>query len=257
MLRLPGGQRRSVYAPTQADALTKLRKLQQQLGAGLPQVDERVTVAAFLTRWLEAVEPRLRPSTFSRYRGLVTGQIVPKLGHVRVAQLQPQDVGRMLVQVQQDGLSPRTAAHCRAVLRAALSDAERWGQVTRNVAKLADAPHLGAPEPVILSPQRVGEILAAIVEPQLRRLVVVSLFSGLRQGELLGLRWPDVDSEGRCLHVRTALQRVAGEYQLVESPSPPPAGAWWPSQRLLWRRWPRNGGSRLSPSSRRGGRGGQ
>ncbi len=212
-----GRERRSVYAATQAEALAGLRQLKQQTASGLPTVDARLTVAAFLTRWLEAVEPRLRPLTFTRYAGLARGQIIPKLGSVRLAQLQPGDVGRMMAQVQQDGLSPRTASHCRAVLRAALADAEKWGEIPRNVAKLADAPHMPPPQPTVLSPEQVREILGALTEPSLRRLAIVALHSGLRLGEELGLR--SVDLDGHSLHVRQCLQRVDGAYQLVEPKS--------------------------------------
>ncbi len=214
-----GRERRSVYAATQAEALAGLRQLREQTASGLPTVDARVTVGAFLTRWLEVVEPRLRPLTFTRYAGLVRGQIIPKLGSVRLAQLQPGDVGRMMAQVQQDGLSPRTASHCRAVLRAALADAEKWGEIPRNVARLADAPHLPPPQPVVLSPAEVREILGALTEPGLRRLAIVALHTGLRLGEELGLRWVDVDLDGHRVHVRQCLQRVYGAYQLVEPKS--------------------------------------
>ena len=214
-----GRKRRYVYGHTQAEALAKLRKLQQQLGLGLPVVDEKVSLGAFLGRWLEGVESRLRPSTFTRYKGLVNAQITPKLGSVRLGQLKPSDVSRMMAEVQRDGLSPRTAAHCRAVLRAALSDAEKWGEISRNVAKLADAPHLPVPQPVVLSPDQVREIIEALPEPSLRRLAVVAIHSGLRLGEELGLRWVDVDLEGHALHVRQCLQRVGGTYQLVEPKS--------------------------------------
>jgi integrase len=214
-----GRERRSVYASTQAEALAKLRALKAQTASGLPVVDQRTTVGTYLNRWLEVVEPRLRFSTFTRYAGLVRGQIIPKIGSVRLSALQPGDVARLMASVQQDGLSPRTAAHCRAVLRAALADAEKWGEIPRNVARLADAPHIPPPQPVVLSPDQVREVLDAITEPGLRRLAVVALHTGLRMGEELGLRWVDIDVDSHRLHVRQCLQRLGGEYQLVEPKS--------------------------------------
>lgn len=213
------GRRRSVYASSQAECVRKLQQLQQQVGAGLPAVDQRATVATYLTRWLEAVTPRLRPTTAARYRGLVTGQIVPSIGRIKLYQLQPSDVAQMMATVQRNGLSARTASHCRAVLRAALSDAERDGLISRNVAKLADAPHLAPPQPTVLSPEQVRGILDALTDPSLRRLALVAVTTGLRLGEELGLTWPDIDFEGRCLHVRQTLQRIAGAYELVEPKS--------------------------------------
>ncbi len=186
---------RSVYGCTRQDVVLKLRQLRRQLDEGQPVVDERITVGNFLAEWLQVVEPRLRPSSFSRFRQLAERQLIPHLGAIRLAKLSPADVSRMMAQVQQDGLSPRTAAHSRAVLRAALADAEQWGQVARNVAKLADPPHLAPPQPVVLSPEQLRSVLDACPNPGLQRLVAVAITTGLRQGEQLGLRWEDIDFE--------------------------------------------------------------
>jgi len=213
------GTRRAAYRRTREEAAAALQQLQQQAGAGLPAPDQRATVGTYLARWLSEVTPRLRTTTATRYAGLVRGQIIPSIGRIKLHQLQPSDVAKMMLQVQRSGLSARTAAHCRAVLRAALSDAERDGLVHRNVAKLADAPHLAPPQPAVLSPDEVRAILDACTDPTLRRLAVVAITTGLRMGEQLGLRWADIDFERRCLHVRQSLQRAAGAYTLVEPKS--------------------------------------
>lgn len=218
----PEGRRmyRAVIAPTQAETVRRLADLRRQLAAGLPATDQRLTVAAYLMRWLDDAGPRLRPSTLTRYKGLVRGQLVPRLGRVKLHALAPSDVARMMAAVQADGLSPRTAGHCRAVLRCALADAERDGLVGRNAARLADAPRLPVPTPVVLEPTDVWAILDAMADdPPLRRLATVAITTGLRIGEQLGLRWADLDTERRCLTVRTTLQRTAGAYSLGEPKS--------------------------------------
>lgn len=217
----PDGRRhyRSVIAPTQQEAIARLSAVRRQVESGLPVAPEGLTVGAYLPKWLADVSPRLRPSTLTRYSGLVRGQLVPQLGRVRLHQLQPSDVSRMMAQVQRDGLSARTASHARAVLRAALADGERDGLVHRNAARLADAPHLAAPQPVVLSADDVHNLIDACGNPSLRRLAVIAITGGLRLGEQIGLRWADVDFERRCLTVRTALQRVGRAYQLVEPKS--------------------------------------
>ncbi len=213
------GRRRVAYGRTRELAAAKLQQLQQEARAGLPAVDQRATVGTYLTRWLSEVTPRLRPSTAARYAGLVRGQLIPNLGRIKLHQLQPSDVRAMMASVQRDGLSPRTAGHCRAVLRAALADAERDNFVHRNAAKLADAPHLAPPQPVVLSPDQVRSVLDACTDPSLRRLAVVGITTGLRMGEQLGLRWQDVEQEHHCLYVRTTLQRIGGIYSLGEPKS--------------------------------------
>lgn len=214
-----GRKRRVRYAASQAEALRALAKLKAETGAGLPGVDARMTVAKYLEGWLVAVETRLRPLTARRYRGLVRQQIIPRIGALRLAKLTPADVGRMLTDIQASGLSPRTAAHARAVLRAALADGEKWGQLQRNVARLADAPRVPSPNPVVLSASTAQAVVAAMGDGQLRRLVVVALFSGLRAGEELGLTWPDVDEEAGVLSVRRSLQRIDGTFTVGEPKS--------------------------------------
>ncbi|HVC39709.1 MAG TPA: site-specific integrase [Candidatus Dormibacteraeota bacterium] len=207
------GRRRTVYGRTQADVVRKLQALQQQVGAGLPAVDQRATVKRYLDVWLGSVAPRVRPRTMRHYAymvGLISGQV----GRVKLAKLSPQDVAAMLARLQASGLSPQTCSLARATLRTALADAERNSQVGRNVAALASPPRVPHQQPRILAPDKAQAVIDALPDPGLRRLATLAVHSGLRQGELLGLRWQDV-ADGE-LHVTQALQRLGGEYQLVE-----------------------------------------
>ncbi len=212
---------RSAAVATQAAAIAKLSQLRAETDAGLPPQDRRLTVAKYVEGWLETVQPRLRRATFARYSGLIRYQIVPAVGRVRLAELQPSDVARMMSAIVESGLSPRTASHARSVLRAALSDAERQGILGRNVAKLASPPHLSAPHPAVLSPEQTAAVVDAMPKGQLRRMVTLSIRTGLRQGELLGLTWDAVDLDGPNpeLHVRRALQWQGGVFYLVEPKS--------------------------------------
>jgi hypothetical protein len=135
------GRRRTVYARSQAECVAKLHQLQQQISGGLPAVGQRRTVSRYLDAWLESVASRVRPRSMRHYTyiaRLISGEV----GRVMVAKLQPGDVGRMLARLQASVLSPQTCAHVRAVLRTALADAERDGLVSRNVARLSDAPRV-------------------------------------------------------------------------------------------------------------------
>jgi integrase len=213
------GKRSTVYAPSQDECLAKLDAAKASVSGGLPQVDQRGTVGAYLAGWLETKRPKLRPLTLARYRGIVEGQIIPEIGRAKLAKLQPADVDRMLARLQAKGLSPRTASHVRAVLRAALATALRRGQVVRNVATLSEPVKVPKRPLPILSPDAAWGMLEAIEDPQLRRLATLAVHSGLRLGELLGLVWSDIDWSGGELHVSQALQRIAGAYQRVEAKS--------------------------------------
>jgi integrase len=211
------GVREAVYERTQQEAADKLMDLRAH--KGLPRLDQRLTVQRWLEAWLETSRPRLRPSTATRYRQLVEQQLVPALGHLKLASMTPAEVTKGLAGLQAGGLSPRTVSHCRAVLRTALADAERDGLVARNVARLATIARVPDPSPVVLSPDQATAVIEAIQGPSLRRLATVAIFTGLRLGEQLGLTWADIDFERHQLHVRHSLERIEGAYVLVEPKS--------------------------------------
>lgn len=211
---------RSLYGKTRQEVVLRLRQLQQQLDEGQPAFDQRTTVAQHLESWFQAAESRLRASTIVRYRNLIRHQILPALGQLRLVQLQPADVVGAMARWQAEGLSPRSVAQARAVLRAALGDAVRWGLVPQNAAQLASPPRIPRPEPRLIAPAEAERVVAAMSgAPQLQRLVVLSLHAGLRRDELLGLTWRAVDKENRELHVTRELLRLNGAYQLPEPKS--------------------------------------
>jgi integrase len=178
------------------------------------------TLAAFVSRWLKDVaQPKLRPATFERYEELLRLHVIPHLGHIRIGRLTPADVQAVLNGASQRGLKARTVSHIRAVIRTSLNQALRWGIVSRNVAALATPPRIVHVPVQVLTPDQALVLLEAVAGSPIETLVRVALSLGLRQGEALGLRWQDVDFAARQLHVRHALQRVAGELTLVEPKS--------------------------------------
>ncbi|MGH7641238.1 MAG: tyrosine-type recombinase/integrase [Candidatus Dormibacteria bacterium] len=213
-----GRKRRIRYAPSQAEALRLLDALRAEVGGGLPPSDPKLAVQKYLVKWLELTRPKVRPRTAQHYTymtRLLTGDLAG-IRSIRLADLQPGQVEEMLGRLRSSGLSPRTCWHARSVLRCALADAVRWGMLNRNVAQLADPPLVPHEPPRVLTPEQTLSVLAAISEPGLRRLATLAVHTGLRQGELLGLRWADLDAQVGELHVTRALQRLDGTYQLVE-----------------------------------------
>ena len=117
---------------------------------------------------------------------------------------------------QRQGLSPQTVTHCRNVLRAALNHAMRWNLVGRNVAALVDVPRIERPAIHALSGDEARALLEASRGGKYEALYAVALSTGARRGELLGLRWPDLDLEAGRLSIMRSLQRVEGKLQLIE-----------------------------------------
>lgn len=207
--------RRSLFATTRAEAARKLREAQRAVERGESLPPERLTVAAFLDTWLhEAAAPGLRPQTLVSYSMIVERHLKPALGGAALVRLTPERLQGYMNAKRAEGLSARTIQYHHAVLRRALTIAERWGKVSRNVAKLVSPPKVERPEVRPLSVEQARVLLAAVAEDRLAAIYSTSISLGLRQGELLGLRWDDLDLDAGTLTVSRTLQRYGGEYHL-------------------------------------------
>jgi len=201
-------QRRYVSGRTRAEIRTAIGKIRSELDQGVAPTAAG-TVAMFLAEWLTASRQRIRASTWRQYDLSTRLYLVPELGRILLAKLTPTDVERMTAKVIAGGRAPRTAALARTVLRRALGDAQRDGRVPRNVAALARPPHV--PSRALeagrdyLDPAQLRRLLTIAKVHPLGPLVTVAAATGLRQGELLGLAWPDVDDEAGTLSVRRSL----------------------------------------------------
>lgn len=210
--------RRKKFAPAnvqkKTDARSTLVELQAEIAAERDP-DARTPLGPFLRRWLDEVESRLRPSTFRTYRQIVTLGLEPGLGRTPLVKLTPAMVSAYLRRTG-ERVSARTVNHHRAVLRSALAMANRWGILSRNVAALADAPRVARHELGVLDADQVRALFAATRDDRLHALWVVAATTGMRQSEILGLTWRDVDLDAARLRVERTLSRQGGRWVLVE-----------------------------------------
>lgn len=203
---LEGGRSKSFYSKSKAGALKKQRAAMHALDRGLPvQLDERQTLGTFLTPWLES-KKRLEASTWLRYRIFVERTLIPELGRVQLAKLTPQHLQRLYAKKLDDGWSPTTVNHLHTVLHGALEQAVKWGLIGRNVSDLVDPPRKNRKEMRVWTPEQARTFLAALAGDRLAALFRLALDTGMRQGELFGLRWRDVDLDSGALSVQTALK---------------------------------------------------
>jgi integrase len=210
--------RKSFYSKTRREVQERLTKAlrETQLGQAA-RSDDRETTAAYLSRWLDtSARQRVRPRTLHGYRQIVDNHLVPALGRIQLAKLAPSDLQAMLNAKSIAGASPQTVRNIHAVLRRAINQAVRWQLVSSNVASMVDLPRAERHEVPALSPTGARAVLDAVRGDRLEGLVTLTLLSGLRQGEALGLRWQDLDLEAGTLSVRHALQRLDGRTELVE-----------------------------------------
>jgi integrase len=190
--------------------------LRRELDAGQQPASTR-SLADYLTGWLDVERARVRPSTWRFRAGHIKLYILPALGTVQLAALVPRDIERLTAGMVERGLAPRTALGCRTTLRKALADAQRDGLVNRNVAALARPPRVPGREVEYLDRAELRTLLDSLGDDPMGPLVTLAATTGLRQGELLGLAWSDVDLAHGTLTVRHSMARDwSGGFSLSE-----------------------------------------
>lgn len=204
---------------TRKDAERALATVINEVNRGTYAEPTKQTVAEFLREWLAGGRARgLRPSTLVGYEVAIEKWIVPRLGERPLAVLSPGDLNAFYSGLLDDGriqgeggLSPRTVRICHSLIRRALKDAVRWGRLTRNVADAADPPSTAKTK------AEARKVMKTWSKDELRRFLehcrddrlypafLLGAMTGLRRGELLGLRWSDVDLEAKRVSIQRAL----------------------------------------------------
>jgi integrase len=183
--------------------------------AGLP-------VGRYLDQWLAGARPSLKPSTAKSYREVVEWYVRPRVGDVKLANLNALHIRNLYADLlidgamrREGGLSPSTVGVVHRVLRKALNDAVLWGLLRRSPLLGVKPPRQEQPEMRWWTPEQARTFLAAVDGDRLHALWVLVLTTGMRRGELAGLRWCDVDLDAGMLSVRRT--RVSVAYAVSES----------------------------------------
>jgi integrase len=211
--------RKIVYGKTRSEVSESLKRLLRDQQMGLRIANDRQTLSSFLTDWLEnTVKPKNKQLTVRSYDWIIRIHIVPQLGRLPLAKLTPQRLQLFINERHGSGLSATTVKHINATLRAALSQAQRWQLVHQNAAKLITLPRSAPYLPSILTPEQAKQLLEFLDGHKHEALLNVALTMGLRRGEVLGLRWSDIDLVSRSMSVRHSLERVRGQGLQLSEP---------------------------------------
>lgn len=204
-----GPKRRYVSGKTKTEVKEKLRKATADRDGGLVLEAGTISVGDYLQRWLEdSVRNSVAHRTYHNYRLQVNRHLVPAIGRIKLKALTPAHVQGLYRAKLDSGLSPSSVRSIHAVLHRALKQALKWNLVPRNVCEAVDAPRPDKYEAPTLSPEQARALLLGARGERLEALYVLALGCGLREGELLGLQWGDVDLENKTLRVRRQLQRM-------------------------------------------------
>jgi len=193
---------------------------------------DKTTFGAYLTeRWLPAQRSQLKASTFHSYRRTIELHVVPSLGNLALARLAPEDLdrlyGRLLASGRRNasgdgpGLSPASVRYVHRIVRKALGDAVRKGTLVRNPASLADQPKRSTSikrerEMHVWTAAQLQKFLASLGGERLSPAFVLAAHTGMRRGEVAGLRWADIDLAAKLIHVRQAATVINYELHIAD-----------------------------------------
>ncbi len=152
----------------------------------------------------------LEPNTYQQYRSVAHYHLVPALGQIKLQKLTTAMVQAFYAQKQKDGKSSRTIAIIHSVLSSALENAISWDLVTRNVAKSAKHPTVERYEAQTLTMEQASKLLEVARGSQMDAMLLFALTTGMRRGEILSLRWADVDFERSVVFVHRTVNRIVG-----------------------------------------------
>jgi integrase len=212
------GKRRIRYQSfkgTKRDAEIELARLVSENAAGGGLDPSKATVSEFLDRWdRDWAASNLEAKTIERYRELVALYIKPHLGAVRVQKLRPVHLNELYAKLLREGgkggraLAPRTVGHVHRLLHRALGHAATWGIVSQNVASVVNPPKVTDSELTILTEDQVGAVLRHLDGRTLRPIISFLLGTGCRRGEVLALRWKDIDWDRARIHVERSVEQT-------------------------------------------------
>jgi integrase len=213
-----GVKRRVLYGKTRKEVADKLVKTLADRADGLVYDEENTTLGNYLDAWLKgSVRGSVRESTFDRYEIAVRVHIKPALGRLKLKKLTPAHVQGFYRDRLDAGFAPASVNKLHVVLHKALKQAVEWHMVPRNVAGLAKAPRPSATKEITpLSAEEARCLLEAAHGDRLEALYVLAVHTGMRQGELLALKWQDVDLENATLSVRRTITKSGGRLLLGE-----------------------------------------
>jgi integrase len=200
------GRRLTKYTKTQSEARTWLRTTLNQVDNGITFLGAQMELGKYLEQWLVSVKTSVRPKTYEQYKQIVTGYIIPILGRIKLKDVRPDHIQSLYNNKLKSGTSNRTVRMIHSVLHVSLAQALKMGLIGRNPADAVTRPKLVKKEMKTLTDTQVQTLLLAARGTRYEALYLLAVTTGIRQGELLGLRWSDLDWVTRHLSVQRQLQ---------------------------------------------------
>ena len=204
------------FSGTKKAAQTELLRITASMNSGGYVDPHKITVGEFLVRWLnDSAAPTVSARTYERYQEIVDDRLIPALGSARLSELHPLHIqetyAAWLKEGRADGkggLSPRTVLHFHKVLYQALEQAIKWHLLARNPCRDVRAPKPRTPQIITLSSEQLAALIDYAKGTRLYIPILLAGTAGLRRGEILGLKWSDIDFDASLLRVNRSLEKT-------------------------------------------------
>ena len=204
------GKRLSFTAQTRTECHEWLRKILDLIDGGFTYSKSEYTSREFLEEWIQAKKNSLRPKPARQYERIIERDILPAFGEIKLHQLNPSRINRYYAKLVSEGRGTRTIRLIHSVLHSALEHALRLGLISRNPSHGAILPRKKYREMAIFNEEQVSMFLIAASTSRFKLLYQLALATGMRQSELLGLKWEDVDWIKGTINVQRQAQEVRG-----------------------------------------------
>lgn len=202
-----GNKTKYIYRKTRKDAASALAKAIAERDSGIIYEAGKLNLGDYLDKWISTIQNNLRSTTVRRYEVSCRLHITPTLGGVKLAKLNPLQLQDLYEQKLDEGLSPRTVQIIHATLYKSLKQAVKYQLIPINVAASAQPPKAPRKEVVPMTTKQVKRLLSAASNDRLEALYVLAVTAGIRQGELLGLQWEDVDFVKGTVKIRRTIHQ--------------------------------------------------
>ncbi|MBO0795474.1 MAG: site-specific integrase [Ktedonobacteraceae bacterium] len=214
------GKRLYFYGDTRAEALQKLKKAQREYEMGsLALSGAKLTVRQYLAYWSDIHGAYKKAHTRSNI-AKACKRVDPFIGHLKLQKLTGDHLQHMYGIWQKEGLSPNTIRLIHVILSTAFKQAIKWKRMSSNPCKDVTLPKAVKHAHVCLTPEQAQQLIQTAREHPLECLLVLAVTTGLRKGELLGLRWSDIDLEKQTLQVARTVSYIAMDgksYSFIET----------------------------------------
>ncbi len=215
-ITLENGKRKVFYGKTKKEVTDKLIEARHEQQQGMLVIAPTEPLKHYLERWLEDIQPTIRISSYVKYGKLLKNHILPALGNIPLQKLTPQRVQSFYTDRLKQGLSPKMVSSIHGVLHHALDNAVRWNLVARNVCDVVSPPRVPKKEKQVLTIQQAHILLEHVRKHRLEVILAIALTTGMRRGEILALRWSDIDLAEGSIQIQRTVDYIP-HYGYVET----------------------------------------